>query len=227
LRISPGEISYISIVLSIVLLSQAGNLESDYLMQDEMIPQGPHIDESSFQPLPSVEGHGLREYHENSFLAVVYPDKSRASKVLKALKKVKAPKLIDLENAVYVTRDKRGSVQLRELGFRRKKNTIGDSITGLVAGSLLLTPVDGATLADATDTIRHKVASLHIEDSFTLELRAQLQPDSSAIFLLIQKAFPDEVIPRITPYGGTILETLLTPQDKTQLEKAIKAGRVH
>jgi uncharacterized membrane protein len=196
-------------------------------MQDEMTTHGRRLDESSSELLPTDRGRDPLDYGQNSFLAIVYPEKSRASKVLKALKQMRSPKLIDLEHAVYVTRDGRGRTQLRENGFRRKKNTVGDSITGLVAGSLLLAPIDGATLAEATDTVKQKVANLHVDGSFTQAVRAELQPDSSAIFLLIQKASPSEVIPRITPYGGTVLETFLSQGDKTRLEKAIRAARVH
>lgn len=196
-------------------------------MHDEMISHGPHLDESSSELLPADRGQDPWEYRKNSFLAIFYPEKSRARKVLKALKQMRSPKLIDLEHSVYVTRDGRGRTQLREVGFRRKKNTVGDSITGLVAGSLLLAPIDGATLAEATDTVKHKLANLHIDVSFTEAVRTELQPDSSAIFLLIQKASPSEVIPRITPYGGTVLETFLSEVDKTHLEEAIRAARVH
>jgi uncharacterized membrane protein len=196
-------------------------------MQDEMISHRPSLDELSSDLLPAAQGQDPWEYRNNSFLAIVYPEKSRASKVLKALKQMRSPKLIDLEHAVYVTRDGRGRTQLRESGFRRKKNTVGDSITGLVAGSVLLAPIDGATLAEATNTVKQKLANLHVDESFTEAVRTELQPDSSAIFLLIQKASPSEVIPRITPYGGTVLETFLAEVDKTRLEEAIRAARVH
>ena len=196
-------------------------------MQDEMISPGPQRDESSSGHLPAARGRDPWEYRKNSFLAIVYPEKSRARTVLNALKRMRSPKLIDLEKAAYVTRDGRGRTQLRELGSRRKKNTIGDSITGLVAGSLLLARIDGATLAEATDTVKHKLANLHVDESFTKAVRTELRPDSSAIFLLIQKASPAEVIPRITPYGGTVLETFLAEGDRTRLEEAIRAGRVH
>jgi uncharacterized membrane protein len=196
-------------------------------MQDEMSSYGPHPPGASPELLPAARVQDPWEYRKNSFLAIVYPEKSRANKVLKALKHMKSPKLIDLENAVCVTRDGRGRTQLQEPGFRRKKNTVGDSITGLVTGSLLLAPIDGATLAEATDTVKQKLANLYVDKSFIEAVRTELQPDSSAIFLLIQKASPSEVIPRITPYGGTILETFLTEMDKTRLEDAIRASRVH
>ncbi|MGO8951506.1 MAG: DUF1269 domain-containing protein [Ktedonobacterales bacterium] len=202
-------------------------------MQDERIPQAPQVDEPAeplAHPLPLDQDQDLQdswEYHRNCLLAVVYPDKNRASKVLKTLKKLESPKLIDLEDAVYVTRDKKGGTQLREPGFFRKKNTIGDSIVGMVAGSILLTPIDGATLAVATSTVRYKVSNIHIEDRFILDVRAGMQPNSSTIFLLVGRASPAEVIPRITPYGGTILQTYLTQDEKTRLEAALKASRVH
>ena len=197
-------------------------------MHDEMIPHGDPEESVTHSPAldRSQDRPNTREYQGKSFLAVVYAEREQAGKVLKALKAPKSPKLIDLADAVFVTRDKRGNIQLQEASLRRKKNTIGDSVAGMMVGAILLAPIDGVTLAGATETVRHKIANVRLEDDFIKELRALMQPDSSTIFLLVQRASPLEVIPRITPYGGTILETFLSQDELTRLE-ALRSPRVH
>ncbi len=201
-------------------------------MQDVVIPQDSHSDKpaeavsrsprlATGQPLQSSG-----EYPQYSFLAVVYSDPRQASRVLKALQTLKSPKLTDLDEAVYVTRDKRGRTLLQEPRPRRKKNIIGDSVVGMMAGAILLAPIDGSSLVEATDTVRRKVANVSLEDEFVRTVRARMEPDSSTIFLLIQRVRATEIIPRITPYGGTMLETSITRDERIRLA-ALEALRTH
>lgn len=185
-------------------------------MQDVVIPR---LDTG--QPLQSSG-----EYPQYSFLAVVYSDPRQAGRVLKALQALKSPKLTDLDEAVYVTRDKRGRTLLQEPRPRRKKNIIGDSVVGMMAGAILLAPIDGSSLVEATDTVRRKVANVSLEDEFVRTVRARMEPDSSTIFLLIQRVRATEIIPRITPYGGTMLETSVTRDERIRLA-ALEALRTH
>ncbi len=181
----------------------------------------------SHLPSPGVESQDWWLYLQNGFLAIVYPEKNRAAKVLTLLTQLQTPKLADLEDAVFVTRDKKGTAELHQLGRRKKKNSVGDSIVGLVVGTFLLGEIGGDTLEEDTPQVRSRLRDIQIQDSFSEELRKLLQPDSSAIFLLVRQASPGEVIPRIIPYGGTVLETSINRDEQARLRDALKAARVH
>ncbi len=47
------------------------------------------------------------------------------------------------------------------------------------------------------------------------------------MFLLARKVPADEVLPRVSAYGGTILETSLTPDAQRQLQQALKEIQRH
>jgi uncharacterized membrane protein len=198
-------------------------------MRDEMIL---HADSGlEFITGPSLDSQQAVDRWvslRNGFWAIVYLEKDRAPKVLKMLKEVGSSKLADLDDAVYVTRNKKGATELRQVGRGRRTSVMGDSIVGLVVGVLLLPEIGGFPQEEEVPAkARSEMAKIHIRESFTLELRERLQPSSSAIFLLMRKASPTNVIPRILPYGGTFLETSLNQDEQSHLQTAWKAARVH
>ena len=199
-------------------------------MQDEMIL---HADSGlefiAGPPLDSQQAVDRWVSLQNGFWAIVYLEKDRAAKVLKMLKEVGSSKLADLDDAVYVTRNKKGATELRQVGRGRRTSVMGDSIVGLVVGVLLLPEIGGFPQEEeeVPAKARGEMAKIHIRESFTLELRERLQPSSSAIFLLMRKASPTTVIPRILPYGGTFLETSLNQDEQSHLQTAWKAARLH
>jgi uncharacterized membrane protein len=182
-------------------------------------------DQPSHLPSPGVVSQDWWLYLQNGFLAVVYPDKNRAAKVLTLLMQLQSPKLADLEDAVFVTRDKKGTAELHQPGHGKKKNTVGGSIVGLVVGTFLLGEIGGDVLKEDTPQVRSRLRDVQIQESFSEELRKLMQPDSSAIFLLVRQASPGEVIPRIIPYGGTVLETSISRDEQAHLRDALKAAR--
>src|SRR5215469_15127597 len=188
-------------------------------MRDEMIL---HTDSggasSAGPPLTESQAADLWVSLRNGFLATVYPDKDRAAKVLKMLKEVNSPKLVDLDDAVYVSRNKKGTTELRQVGRGSRTSVMRDSIVGLVVGVLLLPEIGGFPQEEMPAKAHSEMAKIHIQESFSLELRERMQPSSSAIFLLMRKAAPSDVIPRILPYGGTLLETSFNQDEQSHLQ---------
>jgi uncharacterized membrane protein len=200
-------------------------------MQDEMIL---HVDSGSefIAELPLAESQVADRWVslQNGFWAIMYLEKDRAASVLKMLKEVHSPKLADLDDAVYVTRNKKGATELREVSRGRPTGVMVNSIVGLVVGMLLLPEIGGFPQKEREEVpaeARREMGKIHLQESFSLEVRERLQPSSSAIFLLLRKASPAEVIPRILPYGGSFLETSLNQEGQSHLQAAWKAARVH
>jgi Protein of unknown function (DUF1269) len=57
------------------------------------------------------------------------------------------------------------------------------------------------------------------------DLSAQLQPNSSAIFILVRNVSPDKVIAALRPYGHTILQSSLSKEAEEDLRANLKASQ--
>jgi uncharacterized membrane protein len=52
------------------------------------------------------------------------------------------------------------------------------------------------------------------------ELGAQLEPASSALFVLVRSSAPGSVLPELNQHGGTVLYTTLSPQVEARIAAA-------
>jgi uncharacterized membrane protein len=53
-----------------------------------------------------------------------------------------------------------------------------------------------------------------------------MQPNSSAIFLLVRSISRDEVLAELAPYGGQVLQTSLSPEMQEKLQEVLDQGRM-
>jgi uncharacterized membrane protein len=190
-------------------------------MQNDML-RAPYLGTDSLRSQYTDEDQSRnRKFAESMFVAITYPTEHQAAQVIKTLKKIEAAKLIDLEDAVYVTKNEKGTVKLHQAQHTTGKATAIGSAAGFVVGSLLLTPIGGAALGAAAGALAGKTSDVGIEDKFVRELSEEMKPNSSAIFLLVKSAVRDAVVPTVASYGGTVLETSLEPALAAELQAAL------
>jgi uncharacterized membrane protein len=53
-----------------------------------------------------------------------------------------------------------------------------------------------------------------------------VQPGTSALFLVIEKATPDKAVAAISKFGGTVLKTSLSEEDTAKLQEALHGTTV-
>jgi uncharacterized membrane protein len=168
----------------------------------------------------------------SQLVAISYPDASRAEQVLATLSQLQSAYLIDLEDAVYVTKDADGKVQLHQpmnpTGTAAAGGAVMGGIFGFVLGLFVLMPIAGAAvgagIGAGAGALAGHFADYGIDDSFVKQLEANLQPNSSAILVLVSRVNPDKVVPEISKYGGTVLQTSLTTENDAKLRAALAQG---
>ncbi len=157
-------------------------------------------------------------------IAVAYPDEGRAAEVLATLQRLQRDDLIDLEHAVYVTKGRDGRVQLHQSISNAGAGAVSGGLLGLLVGLLLFVPLAGVAAGAAAGALGGKIADLGLEHAFIRRLSEQLQPGSSALFVLVRQAIPEEVLPAVSRYGGTVLDTPWPDEAEARLQAALDAG---
>jgi uncharacterized membrane protein len=175
----------------------------------------------------------------SNLIAITYPDQHRAAEVLATLQRMHAEYLIDLADACYVTKDKRGHLKLHQgqsmTGEGAKVGTQWGALTGLLLSIPLIfvpglgIPVLAATAVGAVSgagvgAIAGHFSDIGVDDTFAKQLGEQLQPNSSAILALVKAAKVDEVLPVVATYGGTVLHTTLAPDAEAKLQTILDDG---
>ena len=168
-------------------------------------------------------------------------DMYRASEVLNTLQDMNDSWVVDLHDAVAVYRDYNGKLRVDQ-SFQATTNegaAWGGVLGGLI-GAMLAAPftggasvaavlaagsISGAALgatAGAIDAETWK-EDYGISEDFVQKTGAMVQPGDSAIFALLRTLDPDLVAAQFKGYGGTILRTSLSSEQRAKVEATLHA----
>jgi uncharacterized membrane protein len=165
----------------------------------------------------------------SDLVAITYSDINQAGVVLNTLKRLVTEHVLEMDDAVYVTKDASGEVELHQMinlpGAGAASGGASGALWGGLIGLLFLQPLAGAAIGAAvgagTGALAGKFADYGIDDNFVKQLSTQMTPNSSAIFVLVRRATVDKVLPQISGYGGTVLRTSLSNEAEQRLQAAL------
>lgn len=166
----------------------------------------------------------------STLIAVTYPNEQRAQEVLAELRKLESQYLIDLEDAVYVTKDANGKPKLHQAVDLTQAGAVNGAFWGLLIGLLITLPFPfmaplawmGIAAASAgvgalSGALAGRAADLGIDDAFMENLTVNMTPGSSTLFILARSVTLDKVEPDLAKFGGKVLYTNLDKQAEENL----------
>ncbi len=157
----------------------------------------------------------------SQLIAIVYSDSDRAHDVLRATRGMAAGHLVDLDDAVVVTKDVDGAVRLHQSVNVTARGAIGGAFWGSLIGLLVLNPLIGLAAGVAAGAATGALTDYGISDRFMRDLASEMRPGTSAVFLLVRQATADRLHAELARYGGTVLHTSLSADDEASLRRLL------
>ena len=161
----------------------------------------------------------------NTLVVVGYNELHKAEEVRITLVKLQKDYLIDMEDAVAVTKDENGKVKLHQAINLTAAGAASGGFWGMLIGMIFLNPLLGLAVGAAAGATSGALADVGVNDQFMKDLAATMTPNSSALFVLVRKSTPDKVLEELKGSGGTILKTSLSHEDETKLQAALSAQK--
>ena len=155
---------------------------------------------------------------------MAYPDRETAEQVRQELIDATKEHLLQVQDAVVVECTPDGKVKLHQAMSTTGTGALGGAAWGGLIGLLFLAPLFGMAIGAASGAVAGKLTDAGVNDSFMRELGAKLQPGKAALIALGSTDARDQVIARITPYGGDLIQTSLSTEDEEQLRAALHGG---
>jgi len=155
-----------------------------------------------------------------SLVAVAYPDRETAEQVRRLLMEAADDGLAEIDDAVIVERPFDGKVKLHQLPRLGKAAALG-AAGGAAIGLLFLAPLLGAAVGAALMAGGTAVADEGVDDLFMKDLGARLRPGAAALIALGTPTARDELIERVRPYGGQVVQTRLSADEEQRLQEAL------
>src|SRR6266446_3890435 len=166
-------------------------------------------------------------------------DMYRASEVLNTLQDMNNSWVVDLNDAVAAYRDNNGKLRVdQSYQLTTGEGAAWGGLFGGLIGAMLAAPctggasaaaalavgsLSGVTLgatAGAIDADSWK-EDFGISEDFVQRVGTMVQPGDSAIFALVRTIDPDLVAAQFRGYGGTILRTTLSAEQRARVEATL------
>ena len=161
----------------------------------------------------------------SNLIAVAYPDVATAEKVRSLLGDLQKQKLVKLEDAVVVERKDDGKVKLHQAVSTTGAGAAGGALWGGLIGLLFFMPLLGAAIGGATGAAVGSAQDFGVDDTFMRQVGQHLTPGAAALFVLVQDAVTEKVVPQIAPFGGQLIQTSLSAEDEKHLVEAVRAAQ--
>ena len=129
----------------------------------------------------------------SNLVAIAYPDLGTAQTVAGELGQLTKEKSITLDDMVIIERRPDGKVKLHQSMSTAGAGAAGGALWGGLIGLIFLAPLLGMAVGAA------------------------------AVVVLVRQSTPDKVIPRVSQYGGEVIQSSLDNEAETRLQEALDA----
>jgi uncharacterized membrane protein len=166
-----------------------------------------------------------KEQFMSTLIVIGYDNEFKAEEVRLTLCKLQKDYLIDLEDAVVAVKDAKGKVKLHQAINLTGLGAASGGFWGSLIGLIFLNPLLGAAVGATAGAVSGALSDVGINDKFMKDLAGNMNPGSSALFVLVRKATPDKVLDELKGSGGKILNTSLSHDDEEKLQTALSAAK--
>ena len=157
----------------------------------------------------------------SDLIVVTFDRLEDARAAMREIRGLEGESRIELEDTAIVERAADGTVHVKnELTGATEKG----AVIGALAGAVLLFffPIAGLALGAAAGAAIGSLFQTGVEAKFVDDVKRQLSPGRSALFLVVRKADPDSVTAAMRPFKGEVLQTTLSTDAAEQLREALE-----
>jgi uncharacterized membrane protein len=155
--------------------------------------------------------------------AVKFPTADGAREVLNTLQDLQKQQLITIHDAAIVQwpADKR-KPKTEQLHSMAGAGAMSGAFWGMLFGLLFFVPLLGAAVGAAMGGLSGSLVDVGIDDDFIKQVRDEIKPSTSALFLLTSDAVTDRVAEALRGTEMELITTNLSKDDEEALRHAFE-----
>jgi uncharacterized membrane protein len=157
----------------------------------------------------------------SELVVLAFDTEGGATNMLGKIERLQKERLITLEDAATVVRQADGKAKIKQANSLVGAGAMGGAFWGMLFGLLFFMPWLGLAIGAVTGALTGKFSDIGIDDAFIKEVGATIQPQNSALFLLVRDATPGRVLEELQGERGVkIIKTSLTHEAEQKLREA-------
>ncbi|MEU3270589.1 DUF1269 domain-containing protein [Saccharomonospora sp. NPDC006951] len=146
---------------------------------------------------------------------------SGAEQALHLLTRLQKEQLIRINDAAYVSwPEGRKKPKTKDLGKLTGSGALGGSFWGFLFGLLFFVPLLGMAVGAAVGALAGSLTHAGIDEDFVAEVRRQVVPGTSALFVVSSEAVADRVLGSFKETGASLITTNLSHEQEERLRHA-------
>lgn len=160
----------------------------------------------------------------STLVAVVFHDESTAFEMRGALTRMQSQYLLELDDAVVVTRDLDGKIKLHQAASLTAAGAATGAFWGMLIGLLFFAPLLGLAVGAGAGALSGKLTELGVDNTMAKQLGDELTPGSSALIVLLRKVTADKVLDGLKQFAGRgrVFQTSLSKDDEKSLREVLE-----
>jgi len=159
----------------------------------------------------------------SDMIVLVFDNEANAFQMRDKLLSLQKQQLISLGDAAIVVRKENGKPKIKQLHSLVGSGALGGAFWGMFIGLLFFAPWLGLVAGAVGGALGGKLTDIGVDDKFIKEVGESIEPGQAALFLLVNEATGDKVMPEIQSYGAHVLQTSLSTEDEEKLREAFGA----
>jgi uncharacterized membrane protein len=156
-----------------------------------------------------------------TLVAIGYPDETTATAASLEAHRMAKDLVIEPDAIAVIIRDREGKFHVTTSHHAVGAGTSWGMFWGLLFGMLFFVPFLGMAVGAGLGALMGKMTKGAINKEFQDRVRELLQPGTSALFLVVERATPDKAVEGLSKYGGTVLKSSLSKEAEEQLQAAL------
>jgi uncharacterized membrane protein len=169
-------------------------------------------------------GTHIGEEKPIQLIVVTFTDATQAEALYQDLVELDDKKVVNLEDAIFVTKDAEGTFKVDERVHNEKRSgAVKGAVFGTLIGWMLGGPVLGLAGGTIVGRMIGKRVDLGIDKSTVQSIGNELEPGHTALFILGTATHAPTVVETFKRYNGRIVQTTIEPDAQARLQKALDA----
>jgi uncharacterized membrane protein len=150
-----------------------------------------------------------------------FPTPFGADAALEKLSALQSQQLITVQDAAVVSWEPgKNKPKTRQLHDTKRAGALGGGFWGLLFGLIFFVPLLGLAIGAATGALFGSLADVGISDKFIRDVRDQVTPGTSALFLLSSDAVMDRLRAEFPAGDAELISTNLSAEQEAKLREA-------
>ena len=162
----------------------------------------------------------------SDLIIISFEDEQMAFALRAELAKLQKEYLIEMDDAVVVTKNDEGKVKLHQAQNLTALGAVSGGFWGTLIGMIFLNPLLGAAIGAGAGALSGAFTDIGISNDMMKSFAEGFKPGCSAVFVLVRKVTGDKVLAELSEFTGKgkVLKTSLTKDKEEELRKVIEGA---